>query len=139
MLQTVEKLRGFFAAFFSVEQEVWAGFLAGWPSLPGNIHHETWTGRLKFCLDLFFKMPNPVRVAIIWYSILYTIEFGPGTLFRSLVPFLGSGPKSPSWDPPPKTIGDENAKEEARSMMSQFKKSATNPNGMLLSDRKSVV
>jgi len=36
MQQSVSNLRGFFDAFFSVSQEMWAGFLAGWPGLTRN-------------------------------------------------------------------------------------------------------
>jgi len=133
MRQPVDQLRGFFSAFFSVTQEVWSGFLAGWPGLPGNIHHDSWSARLKFCIDLFFKMPNSVRVAIIRYSIEYTIEHGPNTLLRSLLPAFGSEPESPSWTAPPASVGDVDAKEEARRMMATFKKSAKNPKGPLLS------
>jgi len=128
MLQPVDQLRGFFSAFFSVEQEVWAGFLAGWPGLPGNQHHDNWVGRLKFCIDLFLKMPNSVRAGIILYSIAYTFEYGPSTLFRSLLPFLfGFGAPSPSWRPPAISVGDEGAKKEAREMIKMFKPSAVNP------------
>jgi lycopene beta-cyclase len=82
MEQTVEKLRGFFKAFFEVDEAVWSGFLAGWPGLPGNIHHETWDNRLKFCLNLFIKMEPAVRLAMVLYSIQYTAKYGPGTLIR---------------------------------------------------------
>ena len=128
MLQPVDQLRGFFSAFFSVEEEVWAGFLAGWPGLPGNWHHDNWPSRLKFCIDLFFKMPNSVRIGIIWYSIVYTFEYGPNTLFRSLLPFIfGFGPDSYKWVAPPAVVGDEAAKVEAREMIKLFKPTAVNP------------
>lgn len=128
MIQPVDQLRGFFSAFFSVEQDVWAGFLAGWPGLPGNWHHDNWPSRLKFCIDLFSKMPNSLRIGIIWYSILYTFEYGPNTLFRSLLPFIfGFGPESHKWAAPPAVVGDEAAKVEAREMIKLFKPSAVNP------------
>ena len=127
MRQPVNQLRGFFSAFFAVEQEVWAGFLAGWPGLPGNFHHETWNSRLKFCLDLFLKMPNSVRLAILVYAIQYTFEFGPANLVRSITPLFGYGPDSPSWNPPSSTVGDTIAKEEARKYISDFKPTATPP------------
>jgi lycopene beta-cyclase len=102
MEQHVELLRGFFIAFFAIDNEVlviathtvflpflavvslppfprslsscacsllcsscaitqvWGGFLAGWPGLPGNVHHETWNRRLVFALSLFLKMNNKV-------------------------------------------------------------------------------
>ena len=46
-------LRAWFAAFFAVDEDVWGGFLGGWPGLPGNHHHETRLGRLLFGLALF--------------------------------------------------------------------------------------
>ena len=35
-MQRVDYLRGFFSAFFKLEMDVWGGFLAGWPNLPGK-------------------------------------------------------------------------------------------------------
>jgi lycopene beta-cyclase len=67
MQQPVEKLRGFFSAFFAVEQPVWSGFLAGWPGLPNNKYHETWSARLSFALNLFVKMPPTVGLAMVLY------------------------------------------------------------------------
>ncbi len=127
MQQNVDKLRGFFTAFFALEQPVWSGFLAGWPNLPGNEYHDSWYKRLVFALSLFLKMPNDVRISMILFSILHTIEYGPFTLVRSLVPsfVVGDGPGNPSYEKPPIIIGDENAKQEARLMMKQFKPSAT--------------
>jgi lycopene beta-cyclase len=122
MKQPVEKLRGFFSAFFAVEQLVWSGFLAGWPGLPGNEFHDTWNARFSFALKLFVQMPNDVRLAMMLYAIQYTLEFGPATLLRSLTPgfLFGSGPADPSWQPAPVDIGDVDAKEEARRMMKEF-------------------
>lgn len=127
MLQSVDQLRGFFDAFFAIDQAVWSGFLAGWPGLPGNSYHESWNARLKFCLELFFKMPMSVRLGIIWYSIVYTFEYGPNTLLRSLTPLLGQGPSAYAWKPPATSVGDLDAKEEARKMISVFKPSAISP------------
>lgn len=122
MEQPVDKLRGFFQAFFMVDQDTWSGFLAGWPGLPGNIHHETWDRRLKFCLDLFFKMQNPVKAAMVLYSIKYTSQYGPGTLIRSLTPdfLFGSGPKVFKAEKLPDQLGDIEVKSEARKMMLEF-------------------
>ena len=133
MRQSVNQLRGFFSAFFAIEQEVWAGFLAGWPGLPGNFHHETWSSRFKFCLDLFLKMPNSVRVAIIAYAVQYTFEFGPSNLVRSITPLFGNGPNSPTWEPPSSTIGDVAAKDEARKFISDFKPTAQAPSDVTVS------
>ena len=64
MEQHVDILRGFFQAFFSLDEAVWGGFLAGWPGLPGNIHHESWNRRLVFALSLFLKMNNKVPLTL---------------------------------------------------------------------------
>jgi hypothetical protein len=73
---------------------------------------------------MFLKMPNDTRLAMILYSVQYTVEFGPNTLLRSLLPALlvGEGPPSPSWSPPVPVgeVGDPGAKEEARRMMRAF-------------------
>lgn len=129
MQQPVDKLRGFFTAFFSIDQDVWSGFLAGWPKLPWNEYHETWYGRLQFALSLFLKMPNDVRLAMVLFSIKHSIQFGPNTLIRSLLPQLVLGDGIPGdaeavWVEPPATLGDAEAKEEARRMMKAFKPSA---------------
>ena len=137
MRQPVEQLRGFFDAFFAVETDIWGGFLAGWPGLPGNVNHESWNSRLQFAIKLFLKMPNSVRIAMILYSIEYTLQFGPGTLLRSLTPgFLtGNGPAPPNPEEVQRKIssdsssgssssgrlvGDMEAKEEAKRMMKAF-------------------
>ena len=122
MEQPVDKLRGFFQAFFALEQDVWSGFLAGWPGLPGNSYHETWDRRFSFCLDLFFKMKNPVKAAMVLYSIQYTAKYGPGTLVRSLTPdfLFGSGPGKYEWKAMPEQLGDFDAKTEAKNMMKAF-------------------
>ena len=78
--QPVSILRGFFDAFFKLDDDLWGGFLAGYKSLPGSHYHETWTGRLSFALQIFVNMPNDVRLAMVLYSIKYTLECGPGTL-----------------------------------------------------------
>ena len=116
-------LPGFFSAFFAVDQPVWSGFLAGWPGLPNNEHHETWDARLKFCLDLFFKMHNEVKLAMVLYAIEYTATYGTHTLLRSIMPpvLFGRGPPDPRWSPPPSSIGDVEAKTEARRLMRMFK------------------
>lgn len=127
MEQNVENLRGFFVAFFQLNQAVWSGFLAGWPGLPGNMYHETWDARLKFALQMFTKMPNTTRLGMVLYSIGYTLKFGPNTLLRSLTPswfLFGAGPSDPAFKAPEISVGDEEAKKEARMMMKQF-----NPSG----------
>ena len=76
MSQPVERLRGFFSAFFALETVVWGGFLAGWPGLPGNEFHDSWDKRLRFALSLFWLMPNDVRFAMSYCDVLF--EYGPG-------------------------------------------------------------
>ena len=116
MEQEVAILRGFFQAFFALENEVWHGFLAGWPGLPGNTHHETWNRRLVFALSLFLKMNNQVRLTMMLYAVRYTLEYGPGTLLRSLTPgvLFGAGPPDAVWQEAAAVVGDEEAKREAR-------------------------
>ena len=122
MEQKVGNIRGFFDAFFQIDQDSWSGFLAGWPGLPGNIHHETWNNRLKFALSMFFKMQNPVRAAMVLYAITYTFKYGPGTLLRSLTPdfLFGSGPTEYKWSEMSEQLGDDAAKTEAKIMMGSF-------------------
>lgn len=126
MEQPVDNLRGFFDAFFALDQDTWSGFLAGWPGLPGNVHHETWDRRLKFALNMFVKMKPAVRLAMVLYAIKYTFYFGPGTLLRSLTPdfLFGSGPEEYVWKKMPDLLGDDAAKVEAKTMMSSFIPSA---------------
>lgn len=126
MAQEVDSLRGFFSAFFAVDQKVWSGFLAGWPGLPNNDCHDRWNKRLSFAFNLFFEMPTSVRIAMILFAISHTFTYGPNTLLRSLAPpfIFGEGPKPPSWTdykvPANQVIGDEDAKKEARRMIAAF-------------------
>ena len=134
MNQNVKKLRGFFSAFFALEQGPWAGFLAGWPGLPGNEYHDNWDKRFAFAISLFLKMPNDVRIAMMLYAIQYTIKYGPNTLVRSLTPafLFGRGPKENEYFTSEdqgvhKLIGDLDAKEEAKQMMKEFVPTAAHP------------
>jgi lycopene beta-cyclase len=126
MEQPVKNLRGFFSSFFKCKQPVWSGFLAGWPGLPGNEYHENWSSRLSFALEMFVNMPNDVRFAMVFYSIQYTIRYGPNTLLRSLTPsfFFGAGPADRLYEDLPETLGDVEAKLEARTMMKEFRPTA---------------
>ena len=122
MAQPVNLLRGFFMAFFAVEQPVWSGFLAGYPGLPNNENHEDWNKRFSFALKLFFQMPTQVKLTMIIFAIKHTFEFGPTTLLRSLSPdfIFGSVSDDPVWELPSSTIGAVEAKDEARKMMNKF-------------------
>jgi lycopene beta-cyclase len=123
MEQRVDQLRGFFSAFFKCKNQlVWAGFLAGWPGLPGNEFHESWNKRLAFALEMFFNMPNDTRIAMVLYAIGYTFKFGPNVLLRSLTPsfVLGAGPSDELFEGIPPELGDVEAKKEARLMMNRF-------------------
>jgi lycopene beta-cyclase len=92
--QPVEILRGFFSAFFALQEEVWAGFLAGWPGLPGNTNHDTYVGRLRFGVSIFVKFPPKVAVAFVAYLASFTVQFGPAILRSIFTPLfeIGSGP-----------------------------------------------
>jgi lycopene beta-cyclase len=67
--QPVHNLRGFFDAFFKLEQQQWSGFLAGWTTLPGNERHEEWDRRLRFGLAIFVRFPPQVGAS---FSYLYS-------------------------------------------------------------------
>lgn len=129
MDQNVENLRGFFKAFFDLDQKVWSGFLAGYPGLPNNEFHESWDQRLSFALQLFVRMPAVVALTMVIFSIKHTIIYGPNTLLRSLVPgfLFGEGSNGPKFNPSFGPLGDEEAKLEARSMMSKFIPTASSP------------
>ena len=79
----------------------------------------------------FHGMPNDVRLAMVLYSVKYTLEYGPGTLLRSISPplVLGTGPADINsveeyYQQPTvastRRLGDVKAKHEARDMMKQF-------------------
>lgn len=125
MAQPVEKLRGFFMAFFAIDQPVWSGFLAGYPGLPGNENHEDWKSRLSFAMKFFFELKTEVKICMILFSIKHTYEYGPNTLVRTLLPdfLLWSVEDDPGWQPPPTTMGAVEAKDEARKMIIEFAKS----------------
>lgn len=124
--QPVDKLRGFFDAFFQLEMDVWGGFLAGWPGLPGNQHHDSWDKRLKFGLALFVKFPPIVALTMMYYAVMFSLEFG-GNLLRSfLTPLFGPnlGGVAPIERESLTTrltatynVGDEAAKQEALEML----------------------
>lgn len=125
MQQDVKKLRGFFTAFFSLDQPTWSGFLASWPGLPNNEFHDRWDKRLTFAFNLFVRMPADVAIAMVLYAIGYTLQYGPNTLLRSLAPpfILGSGPLDPRERLELLLKGNNGsveAKDEAKRMMAAF-------------------
>ena len=83
-------LRAWFAAFFAVDEDVWGGFLGGWPGLPGNHHHETRLGRLLFGLALLPRLPPSVALKLAAFVADYSLNHGLG-LLRSLAPVFGDG------------------------------------------------
>eukprot|EP01039_Chlorochromonas_danica_P008159 gene8159-9001_t len=122
MAQNVASLRDFFAAFFSVPQDLWSGFLAGFPGLPHSELHDSWEKRFSFALQLFMKMTNASRISMILFAITYTLEYGPNTLFRSLLPawVFGDGPSDYEWQEVSDEVGNEQVKAEAREMIRAF-------------------
>ena len=58
-------LRAWFAAFFAVDEDVWGGFLGGWPGLPGNHHHETRLGRSSTVWKSNIGRPTSMRCCIL--------------------------------------------------------------------------
>jgi len=112
----VASLRGWFNGFFRLEEPLWAGFLAGWPSLPGNDNHEEWWKRMSFGVQLLAKIPPQVGLLLVRGIFGFTLQYG-FPLFRSVTPFFGS-PPAYTWCPPDELdVGDDAAKSEARSMI----------------------
>jgi len=113
----VAGLRGWFQGFFNLPEDLWAGFLAGWPSLPGNQNHESWLARLTFGLQLVTKIPPPIALKLIAGIARFSLTYGV-SLIRSVTPLFGT-PPSYAWTPPvPKEeVGDVAAKTEAFAMM----------------------
>jgi len=89
--QKVERLRGFFAAFFQLETATWGGFLAGWPGLPGNEYHDSWEKRLQFGISLFVRFPPVVALSMMLYAVTFTLEYGPNVLRSFATPLFGEG------------------------------------------------
>jgi len=119
MTLDVEGLRGWFNGFFRLPEPLWAGFLAGWPTLPGNENHESWLARISFGLQLLVKLPVPIALRLTGGIAKYTLDYGIG-LVRSVTPFFGA-PPSYAWSPPVPVdeLGDMAAKREAKAMMAE--------------------
>ncbi|KAL1499486.1 hypothetical protein AB1Y20_011689 [Prymnesium parvum] len=123
--QQVKYLRGFFDAFFQLDQAVWGGFLAGWPGLPGNENHDRWDKRLKFGISLAVRFPPEVTVMLIAYAIRFSVEFGPSLLRSFVSPLFGEVvPYDARATRDAMSLiyvqGDEDAKNEARTMMKEM-------------------
>lgn len=121
--QKVERLRGFFAAFFALDETVWGGFLAGWPGLPGNEYHDAWNKRLAFGLSLFVRFPPEVALSMMVYAVTFSLEYG-GSILRSFAtPLFGDGvaefdrPRSRERLAGTYVDGDLAAKREALAML----------------------
>ena len=125
MKQNVEGLRGFFDGFFRLPLEMWGGFLAGWPGLPNNDRHETWTARLWFGLSFVSKLPLQVAADMLASIITYSVTGGED-LIQSVTPLLGN-PQSYAHVERPKNMGDVAAKAEARKMIQESKVTETLP------------
>lgn len=82
MQQTVTGVRGFFNGFFALPEEVWMGFLAGWPGLPHNEEHGAWHKRLMFGIKFWFLVPPAVKLGLAVNAVLY----GGIGFFRSVLP-----------------------------------------------------
>mmetsp|Transcript_8719 Transcript_8719/g.12333 ORF Transcript_8719/g.12333 Transcript_8719/m.12333 type:complete len:616 (+) Transcript_8719:2-1849(+) len=119
MKQNVEGLRGFFDGFFKLPVELWGGFLAGWPGLPYNVAHESWTARMWFGLSFIVKIPFPVAFDMFTNIVTYSVT-GKGTLPQSVTPLLGE-PASYEYEEDDATVGDVAAKAEARQMIAESK------------------
>ena len=126
MDQNVEGLRGFFDGFFKIPLEYWGGFLAGWPGLPNNDKHETWSSRLIFGLVFVSKLQWQITLKLVTAIITYSIKDGP-PLIQSVTPLLGE-PESFEYIPRPKNQGDVAAKREAWKMIQESKVEDVMPN-----------
>ena len=115
MKQKVEGLRGFFDGFFKLPMDMWGGFLAGWPGLPNNDKHETWSARLLFGLTFVSKLPPAVALDMLLSIIGYSISEGIA-LPQSVTPLLGL-PDGYEYKPKSAEQGDVAAKLEARRMI----------------------
>lgn len=125
--QPVEILRGFFGAFFALEQPVWGGFLAGWPGLPGNENHATWLARVRFGITIALKFPPKVAATFVAYLAAFTAAYGPLILKSIFTPVFEIGVGPPPPDPGLRArrqrardvyvTGDAAAKREAVEML----------------------
>lgn len=115
MKQNVMGLRGFFDGFFRLPLPQWGGFLAGWPGLPYNEQHETWSARMWYGVSFLVRLPPSVAFDMILSIITYSIANGI-PLLQSVTPFFGE-PASYEYSRNNDRIGDVAAKAEARRMI----------------------
>jgi len=138
--QRVEILRGFFGAFFALQQDVWGGFLAGWPGLPGNDNHATFVARIKFGITIALQFPPKVAAVFVAYLATFTAEYGPLILKSIFTPVfqIGVGPADPhpggyrarrARDREVYQVGDAAAKAEAVAMLKAGRMPGKEPKG----------
>lgn len=137
--QPVEILRGFFSAFFELEPQVWGGFLAGWPGLPGNENHATFAARLRFGVSIFVKFPAKVAATFVAYMVTFTTRYGPLVLQSIFTPLFEIGPAAPKPDEGLRVrraatravyqTGDTGAKLEAVEMLREGRAGPGEPRG----------
>ena len=96
--QRVDILRGFFGAFFALRDDVWGGFLAGWPGLPGNDNHATWLARVQFGVSIALKFPPAVAATFVAYLATFTAAYGPLILKSIFTPVFQIGAGAPPPD-----------------------------------------
>jgi len=137
--QPVEILRGFFSAFFALEMDVWGGFLAGWPGLPGNANHATFLARIKFGISIALQFPPKVAAVFVGYLAKFTVEYGPLILRSIFTPVFEIGVGPPPPDPGLRArrqrardvyvTGDSAAKREAVLMLREGRAGEGAPRG----------
>jgi len=135
----VETLRGFFGAFFALDADVWGGFLAGWPGLPGNDNHSTYLARIKFGISIFLNFPPKVAAAFVGYLVQFTLKYGPLIIKSIFTPVFEIGIGAPVPDPGLRArrqrardvyvTGDADAKREAVAMLRKGRVGGGEPRG----------
>mmetsp|Transcript_31957 Transcript_31957/g.68042 ORF Transcript_31957/g.68042 Transcript_31957/m.68042 type:complete len:282 (-) Transcript_31957:65-910(-) len=84
----IEGLRSFFKSFFALPEPLWAGFLAGWPSLPHHERHSSWSARATFGLSMLAALPLSLSAQLLTGALRHSVSYGV-PLVRSLTPFFG--------------------------------------------------
>jgi len=137
--QSVEILRGFFGAFFALPMDVWGGFLAGWPGLPGNDNHATFLARIRFGITIALQFPPKVAAIFVGYLATFTAEYGPLILKSIFTPVFQIGVGAQPPDPGLRArrdrdrevywTGDSAAKLEAVAMLKAGRVEGQDPKG----------